>query len=86
MISSDTMKEDSLNDCKDLISNWTQFSYVYLLIEPRGINYACAFCTRNMEAEKVKVLVAISILITFVSKYILIIMNILIINIKAIVQ
>ena len=36
--------------------------------EPRGINNACAFCTWNMEAEKEKVLV-----ITFVSKYILII-------------
>ena len=26
MISSDTMKEESLNDYKDLISNWTPFS------------------------------------------------------------
>ena len=36
MISTDTMKEDSLNDYKDLISNWTPFSY-------EEFNYACAF-------------------------------------------
>ena len=52
MLSSDTMKEESLNNYKDLISNWLPFSLVYSLIKPRKINYACDLRTPNMEARK----------------------------------
>ena len=50
-------------------------------MEPHGINYACAFVYLEHGRESA---CCISIVITFVSKYILIIMNIIIINIKAI--
>ena len=72
------MKENSLNDYKDLISNWTPFSLV-------EFNYACVFVYSEHGTSKGGSACCIGIIITFVSKYILIIMNIIIINIKAIV-
>ena len=59
MISSATMKEESLNNYKDLMSNWTPFSLIW-------INYTRAFVYSEHIGE--------SIVIMFVSKYILIIL------------
>ena len=79
MISSDIMKEESLNDYKDLISNRTSFSYMYL--SHMLFNCACTFCmlvTWKLKRSGCRA-------IKFVSKYILVIIDIKIINIKAIV-
>ena len=70
MISSDTMKEESLNDYKVLISN------LDAILLGGEFNCACAFVYSEHEAEREKVLVVlefgiISIVIKFVSKYIL---------------